>query len=386
MIVKDTFEDALEEVQASSQGNDTAYWQAVLSRDSSADGVFVYAVRSTRIYCRPSCPARKPKRENVRFFSSAQEAQQEGFRPCRRCIPQVSQLEEAQQVEVIQQLCRYIEAHSEEPLTLTALSAQAHLVPNYLQQLFKRIVGVTPHQYLQACRIKQVKTQMKDGASVASALYDAGYSSSSRLYEQASAQLGMTPRIYRQGGKGMNIDYTIAPCSLGRLLVGATAKGICAVYLGSSDEELAATLKREYPLAQIQRSEAELEQWLHDLLRHLDGQQPHLHLPLDVQATAFQRQVWEVLQAIPYGETRSYSEIAQALGDSKKARAVAQACAHNPVALVIPCHRVVRETGALGGYRWGIERKQYLLEHEQLAHRLVDSNASYAYETTQQVP
>lgn len=342
----------------------STYWQAVLSRDSSVNDVFVYAVRSTGIYCLPSCPSRKPRREQVLFFSSADDALKEGFRPCQRCHPDGSQSEDAQQVEMVQQLCRYIETHSEEAITLTTLGEQVHFTPQHVQRMFKRVVGVTPHQYLQTCRLKQVKTQMRDGASVTTALYDAGYGSTSRLYEQATAHLGMTPRIYRQGGKGMTIDYAIVGCSIGRLLVAATAKGLCAVYLGNDDAELANMLTQEYPLATIRQSEEEMAHWLSEILRHLNGQQPHLDLPLDVQATAFQRQVWEALRTIPYGETRSYSEIAHTLGDSKKARAVAQACAHNPAALVIPCHRVVRESGEAGGYRWGIERKRYLLEQE----------------------
>ncbi len=226
-------------------------------------------------------------------------------------------------------------------------------------------MGITPRQYVQACRVEQLKGRLKEGESVTRALYDAGYGSSSRLYEQAPARLGMTPTAYRQGGRGMHMNYTVVSCFLGRLLVAATEKGICAVSLGDSDAVLESALVSEYPAAEIQRDGANLSQEVNALLSHLNGQQPDLNLPLDVQATAFQRRVWEELRNTPYGSTRSYSKIAEALGQPKAARAVAQACATNPVALVIPCHRVVREDGSAGGYRWGIERKQRLLLQER---------------------
>ncbi len=340
------------------------YWQAVLSRDSGSDGAFVFAVRSTGIYCKPSCPARRPRRENVVFFSLAKAAEEAGFRACQRCRPQEAALSNPQ-VELVQRICRYIEIHSEEPLTLATLSKQMYVSPYHLQRIFKRVVGVTPRQYIQAQRIEHLKMQIKEGEAVTQALYDVGYGSSSRLYEQAPEQLGMTPTTYRDGGKGMHIHYTIVDCPLGCLLVAATERGICAVQLGDSDAGLASTLSEEYPAATIQRDGANLGQEVDAILRHLNGEQPHLDLPLDIQATAFQRRVWEELRAIPYGKTRSYSKIAQSLGDSKKARAVAQACAANPVALIIPCHRVVHEDGTRGGYHWGVERKQRLLAQEQ---------------------
>jgi AraC family transcriptional regulator of adaptative response/methylated-DNA-[protein]-cysteine methyltransferase len=245
------------------------------------------------------------------------------------------------------------------------MSEQVHVSPYHLQRVFKRVMGITPRQYVQACRIEHLKTQIKEGAAVTSALYEAGYGSSSRLYEQAPAQFGMTPTAYRRGGQGMFIHYTIVDCPLGRLLVAATERGLCAVSLGNDDAELEAVLFTEYPAASIQRDENNLSSWVNALLRHLSGQQPHLDLPLDIQATAFQRRVWEELRAIPYGQTCSYSKIAERIGDSKKARAVALACANNPVAIVIPCHRVVRNDGNIGGYRWGVERKQMLLAQEE---------------------
>ena len=340
------------------------YWQAVQTRDTTLDGAFVYAVRSTGIYCNPSCPSRRPQRQHVLFFTRPEAAEKAGFRACRRCHPGEPSLLETQ-VELVQSACRYIETHLEGPLTLSALGQQVHLSPYHLQRVFKRIMGITPRQYAEAYRLGQLKTQLKDGESITSALYEVGYSSSSRLYERTPVQLGMTPTVYRHGGKGMSINYTVVNCPLGRLLVAATAKGVCAVSLGDSDTTLESALVSEYPAAQIQRDDHQLGQWVNALLDYLSGEQPHLNLPIDVQATAFQWRVWEELQNIPYGSTRSYREIAQAVGKPQAARAVAQACATNPVALIIPCHRVVRENGDTGGYRWGSERKQHLLAREQ---------------------
>ncbi|HEY4384647.1 MAG TPA: bifunctional DNA-binding transcriptional regulator/O6-methylguanine-DNA methyltransferase Ada [Ktedonobacteraceae bacterium] len=340
------------------------YWQAVMSRNSQADGTFVYAVRSTGIYCNPSCPSRRPKREHVLFFSLPADAEQAGFRACRRCQPQLTPPGEAQ-VAMVQQVCSYIESHLEEPVTLATLGSLVNMSPFYLQRIFKQSMGISPHQYAEACRLKKLKTRLREGETVTSALIEAGYSSTSRLYERSQAHLGMTPNRYRSGGQNMLIRYTLVTSPLGRLLVAATEKGICFVSLGDSDELLEEALFQEYPAAEIVCDGQQLSDWVTALLHHLEGEQPHLSLPLDVQATAFQWRVWRELQAIPYGETRSYGEIAQALGDKKKARAVAQACATNPVALAVPCHRVIRENGAPGGYRWGSERKERLLAQEQ---------------------
>ena len=270
---------------------------------------------------------------------------------------------------LVRQACRLIEEHREETLTLADLGTALDVSPAHLQRVFKRVVGITPRQYVEACRLGQFKTRLKEGEAVTTALYDAGYGSSSRLYERTHAQLGMTPSAYRRGGREMRIDYTIVACPLGRLLVAATEKGICAVSLGDVDAELERALWSEYPAASIERDGTELSRWVNALLNYLDGEQPHLDLPIDVQATAFQWRVWETLRTIPYGGTRSYSAIAQELGNPKAARAVAHACATNPVSLVIPCHRVVREDGTLGGYRWGLERKQRLLA-EEAAHAI----------------
>jgi AraC family transcriptional regulator of adaptative response/methylated-DNA-[protein]-cysteine methyltransferase len=268
-------------------------------------------------------------------------------------------------LELVQNACRYIEENLESPLTLSALGEHLGVSPPYLQRTFKRLTGISPRQYADACRLGRLKSRLKKRRTVTMALYEAGYGSSSRLYERAAAQLGMTPATYQRGGPAMQIRYTLVPCPLGRLLLAATERGICALYLGDVDAPLEAALGREYPRAAIQRDDAALKLWLGDLLQHLSGQRPHLKLPLDVQATAFQWRVWQELQRIPYGSTRTYGEIARALGVPTAARAVARACATNPVSVVIPCHRVVREDGGLGGYRWGLKRKRALLDQEQ---------------------
>jgi AraC family transcriptional regulator of adaptative response/methylated-DNA-[protein]-cysteine methyltransferase len=336
----------------------------VLARDAARDGTFVYAVRSTGIYCRPSCPAPPPRREQVVFYPVPETAEQAGFRPCRRCRPETATARDPH-VERVRSACRSIEAQLEEPLTLAALAERVGLSPFHLQRTFKRITGITPRQYAEACRLGQLKARLKTRRTVTMALYEVGYGSSSRLYERAAGHLGMTPATYQRGGRDTCIRYTLADCPLGRLLLAGTERGICAVSLGDSDAELEAVLRSEYPAAEIVRADDALRPWFEELLEHLRGQQPHLDLPLDVQATAFQWRVWQELRKIPYGSTRSYSEIARALGQPTATRAVARACATNPVSVIIPCHRVVREDGGLGGYRWGLERKRQLLDREQ---------------------
>ncbi len=337
-------------------------WRAVLARDARLDGRFVYAVRSTGIYCRPSCPSRRPRRAQAVFFAVPEAAEHDGFRPCQRCRPR--QAARDPHAEVVGRICRHIDEHLDTPLTLGVLAAETGLGPLRLQRAFRRLMGITPRQYADARRLGLLKKRLQEGNDVTTSLYEAGYGSSSRLYERSDAQLGMTPATYRRGGRGMCIGYTIVDCPLGRLLVAATERGISAVYLGDSDRELEATLRREYSNAEISRDTNGLSAWVRALLRHLEGREPHLDLPLDVQATAFQRRVWETLRAIPYGSTRSYSQIARALGRPTATRAVARACATNPVSVVVPCHRVVRQDGGLGGYRWGLKRKQSLLERE----------------------
>lgn len=346
--------------------DDETFWQAVLQRDPRFDGTIFFAVRSTGIYCRPSCPARRPRREQVVFFRAPEAAESAGFRSCRRCRPRAAATTDPQ-VEMVRRACVYIERHIDELPTLQDLGAHTGVSPYHLQRVFKRIVGITPRQYAGAFRLSRFKANVKKGETVTGAMYDAGYGSSSRLYERAPDQLGMTPADYRRGGKGVRINYTIAGCSLGRLLVAATGKGVCAIRLGDSDAALEADFLSEYPAADVHRDDETLSKWVAQLLSHINGQSPHLDLPLDVRATAFQWSVWEKLREIPYGSTRSYSDIARAMGRPTATRAVARACATNPVALAIPCHRVVREDKSLGGYRWGIERKQALLEHERSA-------------------
>jgi AraC family transcriptional regulator of adaptative response/methylated-DNA-[protein]-cysteine methyltransferase len=268
-------------------------------------------------------------------------------------------------VETVHQLCRYIEANLEGPLTLAALGARAGMSPFQLQRLFQRVIGLTPRQYADACRLGRLKSRLRQRRTVTMALYEAGYGSSSRLYERAAAQLGMTPATYQRGGRGMRIGYTLVDSPLGRLLLAATERGICAVCLGDSDRRLEKALRQEYPAAAIERDGIELGPWVAEFLNYLRGEQPNVDLPLDVQATAFQWRVWQELRSIPCGQTRTYREVARAIGQPTAARAVARACASNPVALLIPCHRVIREDGGLGGYRWGLRRKRALLDAEK---------------------
>ncbi|MFN8472360.1 MAG: bifunctional DNA-binding transcriptional regulator/O6-methylguanine-DNA methyltransferase Ada [Anaerolineae bacterium] len=343
--------------------HDDKYWQAVLNRDSAFDGQFVYAVRSTGIYCRPTCPSRRPRRDNVAFFSGPAEAESQGFRACRRCNPRGDDVADPQ-AALVEDICRYIDAHLDEALTLEALGAEFHLSPYHLQRTFKHKMGISPRQYAEARRLDRVKVGLREEETVSMALYEAGYGSSRGLYERAPGQLGMTPGAYRRGGQGMVIHTIIVDSPLGRLLIGATERGVCSVCLGEEDEKLTAALRAEYPAARIEEDGLAMDDVVAAFLRYLGGQTPSLDLPVDVQATAFQWRVWQALRAIPAGETRSYSDVAEAIGQPTAARAVARACATNPVALVVPCHRVVREDGGMGGYRWGVERKRALLEQE----------------------
>jgi AraC family transcriptional regulator of adaptative response/methylated-DNA-[protein]-cysteine methyltransferase len=339
------------------------YWTAVLERDRRLDGTFVYAVRSTGIYCRPSCPSRRPQRARVTFFDGPAAAEAAGYRPCRRCRPDGAAPEEPS-LALIQQVCAYLaEPHDRVP-TLQALGTRFGLSPFHLQRTFKRVVGVTPHQYAAEQRLARFKDHLKNGQPVTDAVYGAGFQSSSVAYTDAAEHLGMTPGQYRRGGDAARIAYTTAPCALGHLLLAATDRGICAVRFGESESGLVEALSEEFPAADLGRAEADLGGWLSALLAYLDGQQTSLDLPLDVRATAFQRRVWEALRAIPYAATRSYGDVAAAIGQPTAVRAVAHACAQNPAALVIPCHRVVRSDGGLGGYRWGLARKRALLAQE----------------------
>jgi AraC family transcriptional regulator of adaptative response/methylated-DNA-[protein]-cysteine methyltransferase len=339
-------------------------WRAVQRRDSRFDGRFVFAVRSTGIFCRPTCPARRPRREQVVFFGNSSAAVASGFRPCRRCQPHRAQVPPSQ-LELVRRICCVIEADSTERRSLKSLGLEFGLSPHHLQRIFKRRMGISPHQYAAACRLKNLKSHLKKGMGVTHALYEAGYGSSSRLYEQSNAQLGMTPLTYLRGGRGMKIHFTTFQSPLGRILLAATERGICFLCLGTVDRPLETALREEYPAAEIHRDGIYLGRWVKAILQYVQGNRIPTSLPLDVQATAFQWRIWKELQKIPYGSTRSYSAIARAVGRPKAARAVARACATNRVSLVIPCHRVVREDGALGGYRWGLDRKQALLAMEK---------------------
>jgi AraC family transcriptional regulator of adaptative response/methylated-DNA-[protein]-cysteine methyltransferase len=330
------------------------------------DGAFVYAVRSTGVYCRPSCPARRPKRRQVVFFRAAQEARRQGFRPCRRCWPQA--VARAAEAAAIGRLCRAIEEkHARrEPLEpLAQFAAQAGISAGRLQRAFRRLMGITPRGYAEQLRLRGLKHRLRREKDVTTAMYEAGYDSSSRLYERSNHQLGMTPATYGRGGRGMVIRYTVAPSPIGPVLVAGTDRGLAAVYLGRGSAELIAVLRREYPEAQINRNPAGVSNWVRQIVLHLAGRQPQLDLPLDIQGTAFQRRVWEALRRIPYGQTCSYTDVARQLGRPQARRAVARACATNPVSLVIPCHRVIRGDGGLGGYGGGIARKKALLENEK---------------------
>ena len=346
------------------ENDQSQYWQAVLTRDASHDGKFVFAVSSTGVYCRPSCPARRPRRENVTFFRKAEQAEQAGYRACLRCRPKAAGGHGAMQV--VKAMCRYIEQHLDEPLTLARLGSEFHQSPFHLQRTFKRVLGITPRAYADSCRMNQLKDNLRAGHSVTLSMYDAGYSSSSRLYERTASQLGMTPDKYRRGAIAAPIRYTCADSPLGRMLIAATDRGICAIQFANTDGELEQGLRHEFPFAIRRRDDDAMEAWKKDLLRQMRGQRLNAALPLDIQATAFQRRVWSHLQSIPFGATRSYAAVAKAIGQPTATRAVARACATNPVAVAIPCHRVVRKSGDTGGYRWGTERKKALLEMEHV--------------------
>src|SRR5436190_193894 len=293
-------------------GVEDSQWQTVLARDATSDGKFVFAVSSTGVYCRPSCPSKRPRRENVTFFRAPQEAETAGFRACLRCRPKAVSGNPRQ--EMIKAVCRYIEQHLDEPITLARLSAEFRQSPFHLQRTFKAVLGITPRAYADSCRLNQLKSNLRAGHSVTRAMYDAGYSSSSRLYERTASQLGMTPDKYRRGAIAAPVRYTISDSPLGRMLIAATDKGICAIQFADSDDELIHGLKHEFPFASRRRDDEAMQAWRNDLLRQMRGQELSSALPLDIQATAFQRRVWTYLQSIPPGATRSYSQVAKAIG------------------------------------------------------------------------
>lgn len=346
------------------------YWRAVLARDRAFDGVFVFAVNTTGIYCRPSCAAKRPRRVNVAFFELPEAAARSGFRACKRCHPERTESSDPR-AKFVRHVCRVIESRLDnmQRVNLEDLGKETGRSPFQLQRVFKNFLGVTPHEYAEALRLQRFKSKVKGGSTVTDAMMDAGYSSSSRLYEKAASQLGMSPAAYRHGGSGALIRYAIAGSplglGLGKILVAATEKGICAVSFADSDVELESLLKKEFPSATLKQDPGYLKEPLAKVVSHLRGETRTLDLPLDISATAFQWRVWNELRKIPYGSTRTYSDVASAIGSPGSARAVARACATNPTALVIPCHRVVRADHSASGYRWGAQRKQKLLAVEK---------------------
>jgi AraC family transcriptional regulator, regulatory protein of adaptative response / methylated-DNA-[protein]-cysteine methyltransferase len=338
-------------------------WNAVVTRDSAHDGEFVFAVSTTGVYCRPSCPARRPRRESVTFYPRPEQAEKAGFRACLRCRPR--SISGNPQSDTVREICRYIEQHIDEPVTLERLGKAFRQSPFHLQRRFKAALGITPREYADSCRLRLLKRNLQAGDNVTRAMYDAGYGSSSRLYEKTASQLGMTPDKYRRGAIAAILRYAIADSPLGRMLIAATDKGVCSIQFGRSDGELLEGLKREFPFAARKADEGGLQAWVETLLAKMTGRELNAALPLDIRATAFQRRVWTYLQSIPFGATRSYGDVARAIGQPTASRAVARACATNPVAVAIPCHRVVREDGSSSGYRWGAERKRTLLGMEQ---------------------
>jgi AraC family transcriptional regulator, regulatory protein of adaptative response / methylated-DNA-[protein]-cysteine methyltransferase len=342
---------------------DDERWRAVLARDPRAEDIFWLGVTSTGIFCRPTCAARRPHREHARFFESRADAQAAGFRPCRRCRP----TDEARtQLDVVAEACRILDADDDgSPVTLDELGRRVGWSPFHLQRTFRRIVGVTPRQYAESKRLERLRGTLRAADSVTSALYEAGWGSSAAFYATAPAYLGMSPSAYRNGAARDRIAYTIVGSPIGRMLLAATPRGVCSIRFADEDGRLLSDLYAEFPRAEaIERDDGALRDLAAAVLRNLHGSQPHLDLPIDIRATSFQRRVWEAIRTIPYGETRTYAEIAAAVGKPAAARAVGQACGANPVSIIIPCHRVVASGGGLGGYGWGLERKRWLLRHE----------------------
>ena len=337
-------------------------WTAILARDSSADGSFLYSVKTTGVYCRPSCPSRRPRPANVSFHATAADAERAGFRPCRRCKPDQSS-HEAPHTTMVAHICRIIDAAEQMP-SLTALAARARLSPSHFHRIFKSVTGLTPRAYAEARRTRRVRDELARSRTVTDAIYEAGFSSGGRFYEATDAVLGMTPTAFRAGGAEATIQFAVGQCSLGSILVAQSARGVCAILLGDDPDALVRELQDTFPKAHFVGGDAAFERTVATVIGFVEVPAHGLNLPLDVRGTAFQQRVWKALQAIPAGSTASYAEIAKRIGASGGARAVAQACAANALAVAIPCHRVVRTDGALSGYRWGVERKRNLLARE----------------------
>jgi AraC family transcriptional regulator, regulatory protein of adaptative response / methylated-DNA-[protein]-cysteine methyltransferase len=342
-----------------------AEWRAVEDHDAQYDGQFVYAVRTTGIYCRPSCPSRRPVRANVSFFSSPDDAESAGYRACRRCNPKNVDYE-SRTAKSVERARAFLDANAERVVSLAELATHVGVSASHLQRSFKQIVGVSPKQYQNALRVQQLKNRLRAGDTVSRATYEAGFGSSSRVYEQSDATLGMTPASFRRGGAGIAIRYTIADAPLGRVLVATTTRGVCAVELGATDADVERALRDDFPNALIARGDDEHDSWVKAVIAQIAGSrnESSRSVPLDPKGTAFQLRVWKALRDIPRGERRSYSDVAAAIGQPTAIRAVARACATNKLALLVPCHRVVRSDGALSGYKWGIDRKRRLLDDE----------------------
>lgn len=338
-------------------------WQAVRTRDARADGDFFYGVRTTGIYCRPSCPARRPSRENVTFHASAAAAEAAGYRACRRCRPRDASGQSAD-VRRIAKACRLIERAATPP-SLAALAGAVHLSAFHFHRLFKHVTGLTPRAYAAAHRHRTVREELQQRTSITAAIAASGYGSSSRFYEQAVRLLGMTAGTYRDGGRDARIRFAVRGTSLGPLLVAATARGVCAIEFGRDERALRKSLQARFPQADLLGGDRDFETLVERVLAQVERPQPHFELPLDVRGTAFQHRVWQALSRIPAGATTTYTDIAHAIGRPTAVRAVAQACAANQAALAIPCHRVIRADAGLGGYRWGVARKRALLKRER---------------------
>jgi AraC family transcriptional regulator of adaptative response/methylated-DNA-[protein]-cysteine methyltransferase len=358
--------DTIETMESGAFADDSSRWDAVRRRDPTADGSFWYSVATTGVYCRPSCAARLPLRHNVRFHETVEAARQAGFRPCKRCRPDeppAAARRAALVAAARRRLDSAVEEGEAEP-TLTELATEFGLSPFHFQRIFKRELGLSPKQYAAARRAERVREGLDDGASVTEAIYDAGYSSSSRYYERSGAVLGMTATAWRRGGEGATIRFAVGQCSLGAILVAATERGVCAIAFGDDPQPLVEGLQDRFPSATLIGADPAFEQLVAEVVGFVERPSGRLDLPLDPDGTDFQRRVWQALRAIPAGERASYAEIARRIGQPAAVRAVARACAANPVAVAIPCHRVVRTDGALSGYRWGVERKRTLLGRE----------------------
>ena len=337
-------------------------WPAVAARDAAADGTFVFAVRTTGVFCRPSCAARQPRPENVEFFADAAAALRGGYRACKRCTPDRA-TPSHRQAQLVARLCRLLETADAVP-SLKQLADHAGLSPFHVQRLFKAVTGVTPRAYAAARRAARVRDTLTVRDSVTGAIYAAGYASGGRFYAESNAILGMTPKRWRAGGVGEVLRCATAPCTLGAVLVAATARGVCAILLGDDPQQLERELRQRFPRAQLAPGDPAFARTVALVVRCVDGRAPSLDLPLDIRGTAFQQRVWQALRGIPNGSTVSYAELARQLGAPNAVRAVASACAANPLAVAVPCHRVVRKGGDLAGYRWGVARKRALLLRE----------------------